>query len=112
MALNIRQEARQKALLLHYGGKEFMILCETLLTEEDNYEASKAKLNTYFEPKVNQTFETYCFRTMKQEEEETVDQFCTRLKVIAARCEFQDETRELRDQIVMNCLSNTLRKMH
>ena len=110
VALNIKNEGRQKALLMHYGGKEFMILCETLLDENDTYEEAREKLNNYFEPQINLAFETYRFRSMVQEDGETVDQFCTRLKTAASRCDFSDENRELRDQIVMSCTSNTLRK--
>ena len=110
VALNVKNESRQKALLLHYGGKDFMILCETLLEEHDTYEISKAKLDAYFEPKINITFETYGFRSMIQEEGETIDKFCTRLRSAATRCQFLDESRELRDQIVMNCSSSSPRK--
>ena len=80
LAIEITDERRQKALLLHYGGVEVMILCESLLAETDEtYKLAKVKLDTYFEPKINKTFGTYVFRSRKHEEE-TVDQFYTRLK--------------------------------
>ena len=110
VALNIGNKVRQKALLLHYGGKDFMILCESILDEGDTYDVAKEKLDQYFEPKVNLTFETYCFRSMKQEEDETVAQYFARLKPAALRCEFADIDRELKDHIVMTCQSQNLRK--
>ena len=80
VAVKIADKKSQKALLLHYGGEELMILCETLLADTDEtYKLAKVKLDAYFEPKINKTFETYMFRTMKQEED-TVDQFYIRLK--------------------------------
>ena len=101
VTVKITDEKRQKAVLLHYGGEEVMILCETLLADTDEtYKFAKVKLKT---------LETYVFRTMKQEEY-TVDQFYTRLKSAAIRCDFHDADREIRDQIVMNCSSSTLRK--
>ena len=90
VALNIRSEVRQKALLLLYGGKDFMILCESILNDGDTYDVAKEKLDQYFEPQVNLTFKTYCFRSMKQEEDETVAQFFARLKPAALRYEFAD----------------------
>ena len=45
-----------------------------------------------------------------QDEDETIDQYHARLKSAAMRCDFADIDRELRDQIVMNCLSHSLRK--
>ena len=60
VALGVKDIARQKALLLHYGGLGLSDIYFTLKAEEDKtYEQVKAKLNAYFEPKVNITFETY-----------------------------------------------------
>ena len=105
-ALNVGDEKRQKALLLHYGGGgELMVLCETVLAAtDDTFALVKVKLHSYFESKINTTFETYVFRCMKQEDDETLDQFSTRLKSAANRSSFPDSTREVKDQIVMNCL--------
>ena len=111
VAIKLTDENRQKALLLYYGGEELMILCETLLdTEDATYKLAKIKLDAYFEPKINITYETYVFRSMKQEEDESVDQYYTRLKSAALRCEFYDVDREVRDQIVMHGSSSNLRK--
>ena len=57
VAVKITDEKRQNALLLHYGGEELMILCETLLADTDEtYKLAKVKLDAYFEPKINKTF--------------------------------------------------------
>ena len=101
--LNIADELRQKALLLHYGGAELMVLCETVLAAtDDTFALAMVKLDSYFETKINTTFETYVIRCMKQEDDETLDHFSIRLKSAANRCSFHDSTREVKDQIVMN----------
>ena len=77
LSIEISDEKRKRALLLHYCCEELMLLCESLLAETDEtYKLAKVKLDTYFEPKINKAFETYVFRSMIQEEE-TVDQFYT-----------------------------------
>ena len=51
---------RQKALLLHYGGSDLSDIHYTLQSEDDiEFKHGKIKLDAYFEPKVNITFETY-----------------------------------------------------
>ena len=111
LAIKVTDEKRQKSLLLHYGGADLMILSETLLADTDEtYKLAKVKFDAYFEPKINTTFETYNFRCMRQEDDETVDQFHTRLRSAAIRCDFHDVDREIRDQIVMHCSSSNLRK--
>ena len=39
-----------------------------------------------------------------------MDQFTTRLRQLAAHCEFADIEKELRAAIIMNCLSKRLRR--
>lgn len=54
LALDIKDKKRQKALLLHYGGPHLCDIYYTLQDDEDTeYLHVKAKLDTYFEPKVN-----------------------------------------------------------
>ena len=80
-----------------------MVLCETVLADPDNtFALAMVKLDSYFETKLNTTFETYVFRCMTQEDDETLDQFSIRLKSAVNRCSFHDSTREVKDQIVMN----------
>ena len=93
---------------MHYGDRGLSNIYGTLLASTDEtYKLTKVKLDAYFEPQINHTFETYVFRCMRQEDDETVYQFATRLKAAASRCNFHDDKR---DQIVMNCLSHGLRK--
>ena len=111
VALDIKDKIRQKALLLHYGGTNLADIYYTIATEEDKeYRHVKAKLNAYFEPKINITFETYNFRQLTQEQEEPIDKFVTRLREADNRCAFHDVDREIKDQIVKKCLSDRLRR--
>ena len=42
---------------------------------------------------------------------ETVDQYATRLRKLAANCEFADTDRELKSTIIQNCTSKRLRRI-
>jgi hypothetical protein len=84
--------------------------CETIsdiyytLASEDDKDYQQVKLDAHFEPKVNLTFETYNFRQLSQEEDESIDKFVTRLREVANRCDFHSIDREIKDQIVQKCL--------
>ena len=82
-------------LLLELDGRYGQVdgkiyLCETLLEEWDTYDIVKMKLDAYFKPQINVTFEAYYFHPMVQEDGEAVNQFCMSLKSTAARCDFHD----------------------
>ena len=49
------------------------------------------------------------FRKAKQESDENISAFHTRLRRLAMTCEFADTDREIKTQIVQNCLSQKLR---
>ena len=87
VALNIKDKSRQKALLLHYAGEEVNDIFDTLLyTEEgegeDPLEKTIDALTAYFQPKQNVAYEVYQFRLAKQEKDETLLTFYTRLKAL------------------------------
>ena len=86
VALDVSDEHRKKALLLYYGGKELHDIYDTISSVKDDYGVVKMKLTDYFEPKINLTFEVYNFRQMKQSQDESIDQFVTRLKQKAQSC--------------------------
>ena len=81
MALDIKDKALQKALLLHYGGANLSDINCTLASEDDKeYQQVKEKLEAHFKPKVNVTFETYNLRQLAQELDESINKFVTRLR--------------------------------
>lgn len=58
---------------------------------DDNYEVAKAKLKEYFYPQKNRRYEVYRFRQAMQKTDETLHEYHTRLRTMAATCEFNDE---------------------
>jgi len=88
-------------LLLHLAGSDVQGIFETLPDRGNNYAEVMAALDAYFSPMVNETFERHIFRQLAQREEETVDQFVTRLRQQAANCAFGDKEDEMiRDQVI------------
>ena len=91
-AMDVKEESRKRALLLHYSGEKVNDLFDTLPdTGEDNdYKEACEALTRYFRPKNNVSFEIFKFRNLKQESHETVDEFRTRLQIASKYCEFGD----------------------
>ena len=79
-------DARQRALLLHYAGEQVYDIFETLTDtgESDDFDKACEKLTAYFSPKKNIEYEVYVFRKEKQEIGETLDTYHTRLRRLAA----------------------------
>ncbi|XP_062533293.1 uncharacterized protein K02A2.6-like isoform X1 [Armigeres subalbatus] len=128
-ASRIDDEEWKKDLLLHYAGQNVQQLFDTLpeapgiemrgplLNIESytpnmtSYEEARAKLNDFFLPKENSTYERHLLRQMKQRAGENIDAFTIRLRVQAERCGFGDRVEEnIKDQIIQNCQSATLRR--
>lgn len=75
------------------------------------YEMAMAKLNEFFEPKKNSTYERHMFRLLKQEKEEKIGMFAMRLRLQAEKCEFGDTIEDnIKDQIIEKCSSGKMRR--
>jgi hypothetical protein len=83
------------------GHNSLIFTIHLRLKKIKEYQHVKAKLDTYFEPKINITFETYNFRQLAQNE--SIDKFVTRLPESASRCQFHDTAQEIKDQVVQKC---------
>ena len=91
VAMNVDDnDARQRALLLHYAGEQVYDIFETLTDTGESDDFDKA--------------------CEKQEIGETLDTYHTRLRRLAATCDFTDIDREIKTQIVQNCSSCRLRR--
>ena len=101
---------RKRALLLHFAGEEVNEIFETLPNTGDNYDTAVARLTEYFSPKKNTKFEVYEFRQAKQEHGEGIDTFHTWLRQLALTCEFGENDREAKSQIIQGCSSTRLRR--
>ncbi len=126
-AMNITDDDRKKALLLHYSGGEVFDIFETLdsairvktpanaaanvaAVNETAYEASVRALQDYFNPRQNVDFEILIFRQASQYQDEPLYAFHTRLQQLAANCGFTNKDQEVKAQIVQGCYSSELRK--
>ena len=61
-------------------------------------------------PKTNDTFEKHKFQKTIQDSEETVQQFCNLLRSIANRCNFENEGKHTKTQLILETHSQKLRK--
>ena len=50
------------------------------------------------------------FRQARQQPQETLDQFATRLRQLASSCEFTSVDKEIKSQIILSCSSSRLRR--
>ena len=115
VAMGIKYDTRKRALLLYHlyaAGNEVETIFATLseVGENKDYKKAVEKLNEYFLPKKNVLLETHKFRQLKQITEETIDQYCTRLRQQAIICEFSNSENELKIQLVEGCLSSRVRR--
>ena len=68
-------------------------------------------MNAYFTVEPNETFQRHIFQKMVQLEQETVSQYCSRLRKAANNgCNYRIVDKMIRDQIVEYCLSDDLWK--
>lgn len=75
------------------------------------YNEAILKLNNFFEPKRNTSFERHVFRKMKHNDKERIDAFIVRLREQAERCSFDDQLEgNIKDQVTSGCKSNLLRR--
>ncbi|CAC5390164.1 unnamed protein product [Mytilus coruscus] len=86
VGMNIKDNVRQRALLLHYAGEEVNDIFDTLQETGEDYDTSLTKLTEYFAPKKNVEYEIYKFRHAKQETNETIDAFHTKRSVLNNKC--------------------------
>ena len=85
LALAVDDAKRQRALLLHYAGESVNEIFETLPNtnageDENLFEKGVAALTNYFTPKKNREYEVYVFHKAKQESDEKILAFHTRLR--------------------------------
>ena len=103
----------RRLFFLHYSGSQLCDIYYTLQSVEDEeYKHVKEKLDAYFEPKVNLTFETYNFRQLTQAENESTDKFVTRLGKWLAGVNFMVLHVRLRIKLCKNVLQTDCEERH
>ena len=103
-------DSQKRQLFLHCAGGDVQDIFDTLADTGDSFGDAKNGLDNYFIPQTNTTYNRHQFRKEKQREGETIAQYVTRLRRLAADCGFQtDHVSEfIRDQVIDCCLSQRL----
>ena len=83
---------------------------ETLAETCEDFATAKEKLTEYFDAKKNVEYEIHTFRQTKQNPGEHMNAYHSRLRQLAATCEFADVDKEIKSQIILSCLSQRLRR--
>ena len=119
IALNITDNTRKKALLLHLAGESVYEVFEGLVIADvaegadpniDNvYLAAKRALDQHFNPQRNIEFERYTFHLAHQQPGETIDTYHARLRSLSKYCNFSNVDAEIKSHIVQTCTSTRLR---
>ena len=120
-AMNLTDPERKLALrLLDYAGDDVHDGYLTLTVPpaaggnnpppgNDIYSRSVVALNNHYALQVQREYEIFSFRTAKQEENETLDQFVTQLRKLGATCDFANLSAEIKSQVIQRCKSSRLR---
>ena len=112
VALDVEDDKRKRALLLHYMDESTLDIFETLADTgtADDYNKACDALNKQFTPQKNTSFEVYKFRNTKQRVDETLDQYHVRLVQLSKYCEFEKPDKEIKAQIELGTMSKQLRR--
>ena len=107
-------ELRKDGLII-YGGQTLADLEQTLpeVPDEDGgdnvYTKLVNKLNKHFLLKKNKDFARFQFGNLKQESEESLVSYFTRVKDVARKCGFQNEDEVIRDHLIKTMINNGIR---
>ncbi|XP_052806251.1 uncharacterized protein K02A2.6-like [Mya arenaria] len=111
VGLKVTDDDQKRALLLHYAGEKVYDIYDVEKRDTDaTFEATRKVLNDYFAPKKNVQMEIYNFRSCKQHDTQSLDEFVTELRTLAKNCEFTNVDKEILQQVIQNCRSNQLRR--
>lgn len=106
---DITAPGRKCAKLLHMAGQEVYDLVQTFPTvagDENEYMKTTKQLTDYFVSKRNKIFERDKFRQARQNAGEPIQLYLTRLRKLAATCDFHNPDEEILQQLV-SCGSNS-----
>ena len=116
VAMNVSDNKRKKALLLHLAGESVLDVFEGLVLPEipddadpavtNAYTVAKDALNNHFNPKKNVEFERYT----KQQTYENIDAYHARLHTLSKYCEFPNADAEIKSHVIQTCQSTRLRR--
>ena len=104
LAANINDPTQKRALLLYLSGLDVQELFDTLpdTGEDKDFELAVKKLIDNFAPKQNTDFEICKFRQAIQSPEENLEAYHTKLRKLAATCNFENPSEEIKRQIIQD----------
>ena len=99
VAIDIKDKARKRSLFPRTAGFKVQDILDTLEDTRDDFEPAAGKLAEYFQPKKNNLYNIYQFGQIQQEQDESCDDYCTRLKQAAKLCEFPKKWQDTEIQL-------------
>jgi len=119
---DVNDPERLISLLLHFGGDDLQDIYDNLadadkqavpahddVPAQDIFVRGVAALTQYFSPQQNTEFQKFEFQHTKQLPTENLDKFSIRLRTLALTCDFHDNDREIKSQIISGCRSKRVR---
>nr|DAA65004.1 TPA_exp: gag-pol protein [Drosophila sechellia] len=121
----ISSPSRKRNKLLHLGGPQLQtvafslpgaVITETAAGDQtDIFQTLVDKLNAFFSPKQNSSFERHLFRNLSPAEGETFAKFVLRLRYQIQKCDFGSTKAEieeicLKDKIIDSCANISLKR--
>ena len=110
VAMNTTEDKRKVTMLLHFRGDYVQDFIDNSVPKVEGYDATVKYLNEHLNPKTNGTFETCKFQKTIRNSGETIQQFCNRLRPIANRCNFENEDKHIKTQLILGTHSQKLLK--
>ena len=106
-ALAVTEDKQRVAMLLNYVGDDtFEIYGNILAPGAHTYKDVVEAFDNRFKPQVNYSYERCIFRSMKQNDEETLQEFYIRIKQQASKCNFTNADQEIKQQIELHTINN------
>ena len=110
-AVGVVDDGQQVAMLVTYIGDEMYDIYENIITAATPaFNDVVTAFETHFAPTVNPAYETYVFRQIRQNPEESIHQFYIRLKEQGQKCDFHNLEHEIKQQIELTTNNNKLRR--
>ncbi|CAI9716277.1 Hypothetical predicted protein [Octopus vulgaris] len=99
-------------ILLWTGEKGLDLFNSWDMSESDynNPDTLLEKFERYLEPRSNHRIHRYEFQGLKQDPQETIDNFLSRLKNVAEKCKFKDKDERIVDQLIWGCAHKEVQK--
>ncbi|CAB4023899.1 Hypothetical predicted protein [Paramuricea clavata] len=108
----------EERLLIIFGGQIIADLEDTLLDATDNEAGEDAhidayahiiiKLNKHFLPKKNKDFARFQFGNLKKNDGESLVRYYTRIREIAKKCSFSNDSGAIRDHLIKTMMNNVV----